>query len=119
MPPLKGSGNCQGALDAGLKVNSAITSFRLNLRGTVPRRDLVVKGDDPFITEKEFKRMKGGVSSKWIFTRAEEGGWLNMHESSRIALQMRLIPFDQANPVQIRQEVRQAHAIESLWFLQP
>jgi len=33
----------------------------LNLKTVIPRRDLVIKGGDQFITEKEFKRVKRGV----------------------------------------------------------
>jgi hypothetical protein len=33
----------------------------LNLKAVIPRRDLVIKGGDQFITQKEFKRVKRGA----------------------------------------------------------
>jgi len=33
----------------------------MNLKTVIPRRDLVIKGGDQFITQKEFKRVKRGV----------------------------------------------------------
>jgi len=33
----------------------------LNLKTAIPRRDLVIKGGDQFITQKEFKRVKRSV----------------------------------------------------------